>query len=237
MDVDNFLDKVNKYTCDLPDDFSLEDTKKEVFDFLKKNNCEIFPMPDEIPFIELKWTNCSYFSIIDLLKISGEVSKKIFYYEEVAKVVGHYEQNEKGEFIKTEIEETEILELIKFGWLVDKTFYSITYKTYDENEDNKIAEPIPEDKLCIRCKKNQRSVFDKELCDDCRFELIKLAEVKSREIREELKKDNMFKCLTSQEKAVAYVKDKYKKELSENKSLFLTSLAREEYNLTKINKI
>ena len=124
-----------------------------------------------------------------------------------------------------------------YKWLVDKTFYSITYKTYDENEDNKIAEPIPEDKLCIRCKKNQRSVFDKELCDDCRFELIKLAEVKSREIREELKKDNMFKCLTSQEKAVAYVKDKYKKELSENKSLFLTSLAREEYNLTKINKI
>lgn len=227
MEVDKFLQEVKKSEFELPDDFSLEDIKKEAFDFLKYNKCEIFPYPSKIPENKIEWVNCN-FSIKNLFIINNEVSKTIFYDETKKEFI----KNENNNLIEDDKDEE--LDIIRFGWIYNDIFYSIVY--FKPEEENKEPEIIPEDKICVRCKQKAKSFNDINYCSTCINELTQIAQTRSLEIKEELKKNNLFISLTSQDKAVAYVKDKYSKEVSENRFIFPKQLAIETYNLLKIMK-
>lgn len=104
-----------------------------------------------------------------------------------------------------------------------------------ENEPNK---PIPEDELCKECKKERKSQPENhQYCGKCAGELRDYAEKRGEEIKEELIKDPEFRGITGENKAISYVKHKYKPEKTKNIFLQLSTIAKETYHLMKLGKI
>ena len=59
---------------------------------------------------------------------------------------------------------------------------------------------------------------------------------KKKELKEELLIDPKFCSLTSKDKAVVYVKEKYSSEERKNKFLYLKAFGKEVYDFMKINE-
>jgi hypothetical protein len=99
---------------------------------------------------------------------------------------------------------------------------------------DKIEEKIPEEELCKKCSKERKAFDDKDFCIKCRNELREDAQNKESEIKEALLKDTNFIKLTSETAASAYVKQKYHDFKIMNKFIALKAIAKEAYQLKKM---
>ncbi|MDD4877856.1 MAG: hypothetical protein PHO02_02340 [Candidatus Nanoarchaeia archaeon] len=111
-----------------------------------------------------------------------------------------------------------------------------------QEELNSLPEPlekpreiIPEEQLCKSCKKEKKVWDDKDYCSKCRDLFREEAQSKLVQIKEILLKDPHFVKLTNETAAIAYVKEKFAAEQNKNKFITLTSIAKQAYQLKKIN--
>ena len=102
---------------------------------------------------------------------------------------------------------------------------------------NKIEEKISEEELCKKCSKERKAFDDKDFCIKCRDELREDAESKASQIKEELLNDRNFIKLTSETASTAYVKQKYLNIKNTNKFIALTAIAKEAYQLKKMQNL
>ena len=110
---------------------------------------------------------------------------------------------------------------------------NLQHEMEQEDVSKDIENNIPEEKLCIKCRKEQKSFDDKDFCIKCRQELQEEAEGRAEEIKEELAKDTKFIELTSEAAAIAYVKKNYYADKKKNKYIYLKTIAKEAYQLKK----
>lgn len=99
----------------------------------------------------------------------------------------------------------------------------------------KPEEIISEEQLCKNCKKEKKVWDDKDYCSKCRGLFREEAQPKLAQIKEILLKDPHFVKLTNETAAIAYVKEKFAAEQNKNKFITLTSIAKQAYQLKKIN--
>lgn len=99
----------------------------------------------------------------------------------------------------------------------------------------KPEEIIPEAQLCKSCKKEKKVWDDKDYCNKCRDLFREEAQPKLIQIKEILLKDPPFLKLTNETAAIAYVKEKFATEQNKNKFITLTSIAKQAYQLKKMN--
>lgn len=83
--------------------------------------------------------------------------------------------------------------------------------------------------LCKACEKEAKAHNDKDFCIKCIEELQEQASEREAEIQKELLDDSKFTSLSSEKKAIVYVKDKYAEDKKKNKFLYLPRLAKETY--------
>ena len=102
---------------------------------------------------------------------------------------------------------------------------------------NKTEEKISEEELCKKCSKERKAFDDKYFCIKCRDELREDAESKASEIKDGLIKDPSFIQLTSENAAIAYVKQRYLNIKNINKFIALTTIAKEAYQLKKMQNL
>lgn len=101
---------------------------------------------------------------------------------------------------------------------------------------DKIEEKIPEEELCKKCSKERHAWDDPDFCIKCRGVLREEAQNRTLEIKEELLKDTDFIALTNADAAKAYVNKKYHNVKNTNKYIALTAIAKEAYQLKKMQK-
>ena len=105
------------------------------------------------------------------------------------------------------------------------------------DNSNKTEEKTSEEELCKKCGKERKAFDDKDFCIKCRDELREHAESKASQIKDELLNDTSFIKLTSENAAIAYVKQKYINIKHTNKFIALASIAKEAYQLKKMQNL
>jgi|GEM_PF-5901872 len=99
---------------------------------------------------------------------------------------------------------------------------------------SKTEEKIPEDELCKNCGRERKAFDDKDYCLKCVATFREDAQKQAEEIKTELLKDSDFLKLTSEEAAKAYVGKKYPNIKNTNKFVGIKTVAKEAYQLKKM---
>ena len=103
-----------------------------------------------------------------------------------------------------------------------------------ENLSSPNLAEIPLEDKCKNCNSERRAYDDKDFCPKCILIFKEDSDKTQQELKESLLKDNNFQKLSSEVAAIAYVKNKHSTIKHKNKFVPLTAIAKETYQLKKM---
>ncbi|RLG13431.1 MAG: hypothetical protein DRN66_04190 [Candidatus Nanohalarchaeota archaeon] len=108
-----------------------------------------------------------------------------------------------------------------------------TIESLSEKVD-KPEEKIPDEDLCKQCKKERKLFNNYGYCAKCGEKFREKAKNTEKEIRKQLLDNLDFLKLTSETAAIAFVKKEYSSEKTNNEFIPLNTIAKETYQLKKM---